>query len=258
MTIASVQENKQELLREQDRRSPILGHLPSLYHVHLNMPCNQKCIMCVPDGRHAKDLLSFEQFRAFFARIEPYAEHLTLIGGEPLLYPWIDETLALLAQHPITISINTNITLLDEAMTHRLLSLHELYLRCSIDAATRDTYRRIRGTDMFDKVTGYLERFAERARDRPRMHLLLNYVVMRENLSEVLPFIEFARTLHPFRVEFHPVRHVSRWRVSNGTGWIFDGEEQTCEAFRDQYNDVMRRAAARCEEEGLAHEVQLI
>jgi len=255
---AGVLANREALLREQAQRLPVVAQVPAFYLVHLNMPCNQKCIMCKPDGRHAKDLLTFEQFRVFFARIEPYAEHLTLIGGEPLLYPWIAEVLELLAQHPLTVSINTNITLLDDAMMRRLLSLHELYLRCSIDAATRDTYRRIRGTDMFDRVTGYLSRFAQLARDRPRMHLLLNYVVMRENLDEVLPFIDFARTLHPFRVEFHPVRHVKRWRVSNGTGWIFDGKAQSCEAFREEYNDVMRRAAARCEEAGLAHEVQLI
>jgi len=254
----SVQENKTALQREQAQRSPLVGRMPTLYHVHLNKPCNQRCIMCVPDGRHGKDVLPIERFRQFFAEIEPYAEHVTLIGGEPLLYPWIDEVLALLAQHPVAVSINTNITRLDEAMAHRLLALHELNLRCSIDAATRETYRRIRGTDVFDRVTGHLRRFAELARGRPRARLLLNYVVMRENLDEVLPFIEFARTLSPWRVEFHPVRHVSRWRVANGTGWTFDGSEQSCEAFRDDYNDVMRRAAARCSELGLAHEVQLV
>jgi molybdenum cofactor biosynthesis enzyme MoaA len=254
----SVHENRQALLRQRSQRSPVVGHPPSLYHVHLNKPCNQKCIMCVPDGRHGKDLLSLEQFRSFFARIEPYAEHLTLIGGEPLLYPWIDDVLELLARHPIAVSINTNVTRLDVAMTQRLLALHELYLRCSIDAATRETYRRIRGTDVFERVTGHLRRFAESARGRPRTHLLLNYVVMRENLDEVLPFIEFARGLRPLRVEFHPVRHVRNWRVSNGTGWIFDGKEQSCESFRDEYNEVMRRAAARCAEAGLAHEVQLL
>ena len=81
---------------------------------------------------------------------------------------------------------------------------------------------------------------------------------MRENLHEVLPFIELARTWHPLRVEFHPVRHVDTWRVSNGTGWVFDGKAQSCESFRDEYNDTMRRAAERCTEVGLVHEVQLI
>jgi len=250
--------NRQALEDEQRRRSAHVQSLPTYYHVHLNMPCNQRCIMCVPDGRHAKDLIPFDRLQALFEQIRPCAEHITLIGGEPLLYPWIDETLALLAEARVAVSINTNVTRLDDAVTRRLLALDELYLRCSIDASTRETYRRIRGTDMFERVTANIARFSEQARERPRIHLLTNYVVMRENLHEVLPFIELARTWHPLRVEFHPVRHVDTWRVSNGTGWIFDGKAQSCESFRDEYNDTMRRAAERCAEVGLVHEVQLI
>ena len=79
-----------------------------------------------------------------------------------------------------------------------------------------------------------------------------------EILHEVVPFIDFARTLTLDRVEFHPVRHVADWRVDNGTGWTFDGREQTCESFRDEYNDVMRRAAAACEAESLRYEVHYL
>ena len=256
--IASVATNKQGILAECDERLTVLNHLPFYYHVHLNMPCNQRCIMCVPDGRHARDVLSFESFLAFFEQIRPVAEHITLIGGEPFMYPWIDEVLELLAQHPIAVSINTNATMLNERVTGRLLDLHELNLKCSIDAVTRSTYFRIRGRDVFDKVTGNMARFAELSRDKPQMRMLLVYVVMRENLDEVLPFVDFARTLRPYRVEFHPVRHVSTWTVENGTGWTFDGRAQSCESFIDEYNAVMRQAADRCAAEGMDCEVHLL
>ena len=81
---------------------------------------------------------------------------------------------------------------------------------------------------------------------------------MRENLAEVLPFIEFAKALNPHRIEFHPVRHVSDWQVTNKTGWFLDGREQSCEFFQDEYNSVMKEAAAACRKEGISHETILI
>jgi sulfatase maturation enzyme AslB (radical SAM superfamily) len=255
---ASVLTNKQTLLDECTKRAIRVSSLPFYYHVHLNMPCNQRCIMCVPNGKHAKDTITFDKFLAFFEQIKLFAEHIALIGGEPLMYPWINEVLDLLSRHQIAVSINTNATMLNEKISERLLSLSELYLKCSIDAVTPATYRKIRGTDVFERVTANLERFSGLARDRPHIRMILVYVVMRENLSEVLPFIDFAKRLFPHRIEFHPVRHVSRWHVTNNTGWVFKGEEQSCEYFSEEYNEVMRQAADKCEREGLTYEVQLV
>jgi molybdenum cofactor biosynthesis enzyme MoaA len=255
---STVSANKQGILDDQARGVLHVDHVPFFYHVHLNLPCNQKCIMCVPDGNHGQDLLSLDGFGAFFEQIKPYAEHITLIGGETLMYPWINEVLELLADHPITVSINTNATMLDDQLTSRLLALHGLELKWSIDAATTETYNRIRGRDHFNRVTTRVRRFAERARDKPNIKLIPVYVVMRENLHEVVPFVEFVKPFEPVRIEFHPVRHVSDWLVDNGTGWTFDGSEQVCESFTDEYNDVMREAAAACEREGLECEVHIL
>lgn len=254
----SVSSNKLGILDECSRKALLVNHLPFYYHVHLNMPCNQKCIMCVPNGKHSRDLLSFDGFLAFFEQIKPYAEHITLIGGEPLMYPWINEVLDLLAQYPIAVTINTNATMLTGKVVPKLLSVHELFLKCSIDAVTPSTYFKIRGTDWFERVTSNLMIFSDLARNKPHIRIELNYVVMRENLREVLPFIDFAKTLRPFCVQFQPVRHVTDWRVTNNTGWLFDGKEQSCESFREEYNGVMRQAAEKCSREGLKYEVQLV
>jgi sulfatase maturation enzyme AslB (radical SAM superfamily) len=258
MTSSTISENKKGILQECSRKSITVEHLPYYYHVHLNMPCNQKCIMCVPNGKHRKDLLPFEGFLSFFEQIRPFAEHITLIGGEPLMYPWIDEVLDLLAEHPIAVTINTNATMLTGKIIPKLVALHELNLKCSIDAANPSTYYRIRGTDVFDKVTDNLTHFAVLTRTRPNIRIIPVYVVMRENLTEVLPFLDFAETLTPHRVEFHPVRHVIHWHVTNGTGWVFDGQKQSCEFFSAEYNSIMKQAAERCEKMGICYEVQYV
>ncbi len=255
---AGIALNKEGILEDCASRRLTVDHVPFYYHVVLNMPCNQRCIMCVPNFQHRRDVLPFENFVALFEQFRPYAEHVTLIGGETFMYPWINEALELLAKHPIAVTIHTNSFMLNERVIPRLLNLHELHLKCSIDAATRDTYRRIHGRDHFERVTANMANFAELKRGRPRIRMIPHYVVMRENLHEVLPFVDFAKTLDPHRIEFDPVRHVENWHVENGTGWTFDGGEQSCLSIRAEYNAVMSQASATCEREGLTHEVHYL
>ena len=258
MTAGVLLTNKEAILEECSRKALRVDHLPYYYEVHLGMPCNEKCIMCVPDGKHKRDQISLDEFVAFFDQIKPVAEQITLIGGETFMYPWFNEVLDLLAQHPIGVTIITNATMLTEKISPRLLALHSLDLKCSIDASTRDTYYRIRGRDVFDKVIANVTRFSELTRDKPNIRRILVYVVMRENLDEVLSFVDLADSLDVYRVDFQPVKHVSTWKVSNGTGWIFDGSTQSCESFRDEYNDVMRQAGDKCNRLGIRHDIQLV
>lgn len=258
MARESIFVNRQGILDECARAAPQVRHLPFHYQVHLNLACNQKCIMCAPEGKHGKEVLPFEDFVALFDQLRGVAEHITLIGGEPLMYPHIEEVLTLLAQHEIAVTMNTNATMLTPKVISRLLALHELNLRCSIDAATAATYHEVRGTDVFDRVAANVRCFSEAIAALPHVRLIINYVVMRRNLHEVVPFIDFARTLRVERVEFKPVRHVTDWQVSNGTGWQFDSGEQRCELFRDEYNEVMRQAAATCEAAGVNHEIHIL
>lgn len=239
----------------RERRVSV-GNVPYFYHIHLHMPCNQRCIMCVPNGRHPDNSLPYESFLELFEQIRPYAEHITLIGGEPLLYPYIGPVLDLLSQHRIAVTINTNATRLNGDLVRKLLNLHELHLKCSIDAATRETYYRIRGTDVFDRVVDNIRCFAAEAGGRGGMHVVPVYVVMRRNLREVLPFLRLFRDAGLERIEFHPVRHVSDWLVENRTGWTFRGTEQVCESFPGEYKRVMDQASRLAARYGLGIEVQ--
>ena len=236
-------------------KAAVVSSPPYYYQVHLNKLCNQKCIMCMPDGRHPHDEMPLPQFFKFFEQIRPYAEHLTLLGGEPLLYRWIDTVLKHLAQTQIAVTLITNATALTDSVARRLASLHELNLRCSINAAGRSTYLKIHGTDHFDRVAAQVKHFADLSRDKHNIHLILHFVVMRENLCDVPTFVDFARNYQPYRVEFHPVRHVSKWDVTNDTGWQFQGWDQSCESFKDEYNEAMGLAKLKCEAAGLAYEV---
>jgi len=255
---STVVTNKAGVLDDLERRTVIVNHPPFFYSIHLNEPCNQRCIMCVPTGNHGPAELSLDEFVATFDQIKPYAERVALIGGETLMYPHIVEVLQLLATYPITVTITTNATVLNERIGDALLQLHALVFRWSIDAATPETYERIHGRNHFRRAVQRASAFAERARDHPNVHMVPTYVVMRENLHEVVPFLDLVETLNPYRVEFHPVRHVRDWVVTNGTGWTFDGREQVLEANPDESNAAMRKAAARADEKGMRCEVHYV
>ncbi len=218
------------------------------YQFHLHMPCNQKCIMCIPSGHHPKTSMGYESFLEFFDQIKSVARNLTLIGGETLLYPHINKVLDLLAEHPIGVNIITNATMLNHELCEKLSRLHHLNLKCSIDAASAQTYYQIRGTKSFDRVVENLKMFSDYALGKEHIKQILVFVVMKKNLHEVGQFIEFASTLNPWEIQFHPVRHVKNWDVENGTGWKFKGAEQVCESFPEQYQSVMNEAQQLCSE----------
>jgi MoaA/NifB/PqqE/SkfB family radical SAM enzyme len=250
--------NKRTIVAETAERAPVVGGLPYFFTVHLLKPCNQQCIMCLPAGKFPAEILPFDRFLALFEQIKPVAEHITLIGGEPLMYPKIVDVLDLLAQHEIAVTMNTNATLLSPKLTPHLIELHELNLKCSIDAATRETYHRVRGKDTFDRVTTNVRDFSAARDGRDNIRVILIFVVMRENLGDVLPYLDYAASLNVHRVEFHPVRQVQSWKVQNGTGWTFDGREQSCEFFADEYNDLMLQAEEKGKALGVRCETLLL
>ncbi|MGH7899788.1 MAG: hypothetical protein ACREQQ_17665, partial [Candidatus Binatia bacterium] len=66
MTPQTITINKRGILEECAAGARTVAHLPFYYAVQLNLPCNQKCIMCAPDGNHRKDVMPFEDFVALF------------------------------------------------------------------------------------------------------------------------------------------------------------------------------------------------
>ena len=63
------------------------------------------------------------------------------------------------------------------------------------------------------------------------------------------------QAFNPFRIEYHPVAHVGKCNVDNGTGWNFRGWDQSCVAFKPEYNLAMSRVKDKCEAERIPYEV---
>jgi MoaA/NifB/PqqE/SkfB family radical SAM enzyme len=72
----------------------------------------------------------------------------------------------------------------------------------SIDAASRETYRAVRGADAFERVVAQVRDLDEqkRALGSPTPRLTLTFVAMRRNIDELPEFVRLARRLGVDRV----------------------------------------------------------
>jgi MoaA/NifB/PqqE/SkfB family radical SAM enzyme len=173
-------------MRTKLRARPVsLRLLPSIR-------CNLQCIMCwqrVEDDRDLPDHF-YEELRPLL----PLVGRMILQGGEPLLIRRCRELLAECTKdkYPdLQLGMITNGTLISEKFLESIQSVNIPWLFISLDAATSETYLRIRG-GYFDEVCAGIRRVK---RLRPDISVIIGFVVMEENVHEILSFIHLAEEL---------------------------------------------------------------
>jgi MoaA/NifB/PqqE/SkfB family radical SAM enzyme len=159
------------------------------------------CLMC---GRAAVGFTVFpDQTDTIVARVKPLVEHLSVlaIGGVAEAF-WKARIFEILEQlgfaryaDRITVETNSNGTTLSERTRARWFhTCPSSYLVVSIDAATAETYRKIRRLDAYDTVLQNLRGYA-RERARGRQRVFLSYNINLLNIREVEGMVETAAEL---------------------------------------------------------------
>jgi MoaA/NifB/PqqE/SkfB family radical SAM enzyme len=116
--------------------------------------------------------------------------------GEPLLNVQLEDMiLHTKSHHPSAVTLfNSNGTLLDQDRQRALIEAGLDECRVSLDAATPETYFRVRGVDAFETVVSNVAGFADRLREhglaRPRLSLWLT--ALRENLRQLPDLVRLA------------------------------------------------------------------
>jgi MoaA/NifB/PqqE/SkfB family radical SAM enzyme len=125
----------------------------------------------------------------------PRLQRVLLHGiGEPLLNPQLFEMIAYLKCRGITVVFNSDAIGLTDKKRRRLVQSGLDELRISMDAATPDTFRAIRGVPMFDRVVENTSALVSHQRElgtvAPRVSLW--FTIMKENVRELPDFIRLA------------------------------------------------------------------
>lgn len=184
-----------DLLRGEE--APALG--PAGIAIETTVRCDLRCPMCprTGGGYPDADLPDHQLYPLLsdFARLG--GDYVYLNGlGEPFLDPRLFDIL----QHCQALDLQTLVSThgghLDASRRSRLLSVGCDVLTVSIDAATEQTYRRVRVGGDFARVRAQVLALAaeKRAQNSP-LHLSIQLVIMDANRHEVQAFTEYWRSV---------------------------------------------------------------
>ncbi len=225
---------------------------PEEIWLELTTRCNivPACAMCGYAGvegaapRHDMDP---ETWRSLL----PLLRQARIVGlhgaGEPLLYPFLADLIEALRSSPALLGFNSNGHLLTTAMSRRLVEQKLGWISISLDAATAQTYLRIRRRRDFETLLSRIRNLREirDAAGSPSPAIEINMTLMRLNLPEAPAFVELAAKLGVDRVMFQEIQPGGSQRVVAPDGFVFDYREQELagESRRDELLGLARERA---------------
>jgi len=181
---------------QEPGRTPVVATLPRSLYLETTNRCDSKCQTCTRTFNTLeppKDL-TLAELRGIVDQF-PVLDRVVLHGiGEPLLNRELFEMIAYLKGKGATVLFNSDAITLTPSRAHRVIESGLDEYRVSMDAATRETYRAIRGVDRFDRVVGNVHALVElqRSLDRATPRVSLWFTAMRINLHELPDFVRLA------------------------------------------------------------------
>lgn len=235
---------------------------PDEVWLELTERCNLACVMCgqaVNTVRPPRRDMRPEIWRGLLPLLRGSSTVGLHYAGEALLYPQLFALLEELAGARTSVGFGSNGHLLIEETSGALVRLGLGWISLSLDAATADTYFRIRGRRDFDVLLSKISFLvAERNRhSKSRPHIELNMTLMMSNLREAPRFVVLAASLGVDRVMFQQIVPGGTQRNLAADGSVFDyrAEELVgCEAL----GPTMQEAEERARQLGLAFLYEIV
>ena len=184
---------------------------------------NPPCVMCyarllhmrqTQEGRHVDDTA--------FDRIAPRLKDFEVISlhgiGEPLAGKKLWSILRSIDANKTKVQFNSNGLNLSEEKSRELVRLGLSLINFSVDAATAETYQKIRRTD-FHRVVANIRRLSEIKREMSarRPVIEMNMTLMKSNFREAALFVSLAKELGAEGVSLGILnRNSEDYTVNNG------------------------------------------
>lgn len=131
---------------------PMKLSAPTKVCLSVTSKCNLDCRHCLAkSGESGEDLSTRDLFRIIEELAAEKVFFVSLFGGEPFTREDLPDIVAFLSRFPIGISINTNATLIDDDLAHRLAKYRISYV-VSLDGSSADAVDGIRGKGVFDRT----------------------------------------------------------------------------------------------------------
>jgi|GEM_PF-1768350 len=165
--------------------------LPPVIHIEPIHTCNLRCIMChVSFQKMSKQRLDIDHLLRRLAGVEPGT--VVLLGGayEPSAHPDFAELVNGLTELGCAIDMTTNGTLFTDKLIDEVRGVNFRHISVSFDGIRKETYEFIRRRADWDIATRRIANFRNAFRDKP-VQWQANYVVMQQNLDELIEAVDF-------------------------------------------------------------------
>ncbi|MGH7318640.1 MAG: radical SAM/SPASM domain-containing protein [Candidatus Rokuibacteriota bacterium] len=229
-------------------RPPVVAALPRTLYLETTNRCDSKCQTCIRTFQTLeppKDL-TLQELRGIVDQF-PVLERVVLHGiGEPLLNPELFSIITYLKGKGATVLFNSDAITLTAPRARRLIETGLDEYRVSMDAATAETYLRIRGVSRFDRVVANVRSLVALQRElgarTPRVSLW--FTAMKANLEELPALVRLAADLGVGEV------YVQRL-VFNGLGLAVEAQSLH-RVLREREQSLLAEAEALARAEGIA------
>ena len=206
--------------------------------------CNLACKFCGREKAINKpEHLSLEDFKKFIDVVKPMK--LAMSGsGEPMINPDLFDMVRHAKESGCSVLTTSNMTLVDDAKALNIVESGLDLLKISIDAATRETYEKVRGEDYFDKILDGIDKInrvkAEKSSKTPIMRF--QFVIQGENFEEIPALINLAAEKSVDAIYLQPL------------GWMFveDKKDELLEGFsRTRLKEILVESTELARDKGI-------
>ena len=211
LTTLNDERDKQRIIPEQEflpdayrlpedvPRGPLSPIQPSVVFIEVTNRCNLLCKTCPRTFFEREPIrsLNLDEFITIAEQF-PEMQRALLHGiGEPLLNRQLPEIIQYLKQRNVEVLINSNGTLLTSNWQEMIVLSGLDQYRCSIDGANPETYARIRGANLLNKLIkglgGLVVTKKRLASETPLVSIWI--VASQENLEELPDIVRLAARL---------------------------------------------------------------
>jgi MoaA/NifB/PqqE/SkfB family radical SAM enzyme len=177
---------------------PYIYPYPSQVEIEITLKCNKKCILCEHTYWDEKpEELSMDDFRKIVDQF-PKLKWVNLTGeGDAFLNRDYIDMIEYLKRKDVVVHLVDSFDLIDEERARRLIDLGVDGIWVSIDAATKETYEKIKCGCDFERSMKNLRRFIELKKEMgsPIPELCFRYVVTSLNVNEMPQFVDLIASL---------------------------------------------------------------
>lgn len=170
--------------------------------------CNHNCLYCnAKDYRTDWDRLEEEHLMKIAGFIKDWGIKSVIVegGGEPLLNSHTPAFIRKCKLYDIEVGIITNGSLIDDSISINLIE-NVRFCGISFDAATRETYMKIRGDNNFDRTIKRIEILNnKRIQQNSNIDVNMKFLINSINYAEIEDFAKLARNIGCSGVHFKPI-----------------------------------------------------